>query len=196
LRASRRRALIGAAAAVPTALLAAPAAPAAAAPAATAAPPPPPTKAGEPSLYCSTLMLTPEQLEAHVLSTVQCFDTYDESLRAVGIDPASMTRATSDGATTNADQVILAQHYEDPGGQGASLAIYGYKPCNGGGVQFGTTNPWNDRIQSTAPRACSTVKHWTEPDFNGSMDTASGSGTRPLQNGLASKVSSIKYYDS
>ena len=189
MRASRRRrVLIGAAAAVPSALaVSSPATAAAARPTA-----PPPRQEPSPE-YCSTLALTPEQLDAGALSTVTCYPTYEESLRAIGAEPL----ATS-GAGASADEVadgdgVIALHFENPSGDGSPLTIGG-SSCNGGGVSFPVGSAWNDRIRATAPRGCSTVKHWTEPDYSGPTDTVTGSGTRSLSGALAGRVSSIRYY--
>jgi hypothetical protein len=138
--------------------------------------------------------LTAEQLDAGVLSTVRCYDTYEESLRAVGIDPA----ASSTVRTTSADVVgnglvSLADHYEEPWGGGVPLTIWGNQVCDGGGVSFVAGDPWNDRIRSTAPRACSRVKHFADAGFSGSAETIVKNNGGALSI-LPGAVSSMRYY--
>jgi hypothetical protein len=186
LRASRRRALIGAAAAVPTALSVAPSVAAAA----IVAPAPPEEPAS--STFCSTVLLTPDELAAGVMSTVRCYPTLDESLSAIGVTPmGATTLASSDGAIANGG--VIALHYDGDGGRGTPLSIGGTE-CNGGGLSFPAGHPWNDRIRSTAPRGCSTAKHWTEPDYQGATETVVGPGTGNLSGALAGRVSSVRYY--
>jgi hypothetical protein len=178
---------MGAAAAVPTALAVAPTAPVAAA---TTAPPP---ADDPPPSFCATVMLTPEQLDAGVLSTVRCADTYEGSLRAIGVEPASAAggASTSAGPVTNG-WVLLADHYEEWQGGGMPLSIWG-DVCDGGGVSFPAGDAWNDRIRATAPRACSRVKHFADAGFSGTAELI----TRNNGIGLSvvpGAVSSMRYY--
>lgn len=186
MRAPRRhRALLGAVAAVPTALAVAP-------PAGSAATTAPPPDRQEPSTFCSTMMLTPEQLDAGATSTVRCYSTLEESLRAIGVDISPTMRTTSvDDVMSNGDPVI-AVHYEsfEPGQ--VPLAVGG-NVCNGGGVSFPAGTYWNDRIRATATRGCSTVKHFTEPDYAGQAETVSN-GLGVLSPTLAGRVSSMRYW--
>jgi len=135
-------------------------------------------------------MLTPEQLSAGVRSTVRCFATSDEALRDVGLDPSTMRATSSGDATTNATPAV-AYHYEYDQGGGTPLIVNG-TACNGGGVSFSYGDYWNDRIKATAPRGCSTIKHFADSNFAGATEIVSGPLTK--LNALYGQVSSIRYY--
>jgi hypothetical protein len=179
---------LGAAAAVP-AVFVAQAPPAAAAPSAEPATDPPVTGDG----FCSTTMLTPEEIEQGRTSTVTCYPTFEESLEGVGLEPISEARAlTMSDAQLNADG-ILAIHYDGPGGMGEPLTVRG-SDCGGGGVIFEAGTPWNDRVRSTAPRGCSQIKHWTEPNYTGTVELVGGLPIGSLSPSLAGRVSSMRYW--
>lgn len=185
MRASRRRALIGAAVVVPAAL-------SASAPVAASTAPAPSGQEDPGATYCATTMLSAEQIDAGVRSTIVCFDSLDESLRSVGLDPGTVTRSASGvpQAALNAGGLV-AVHYDNVNGQGLYLNING-SGCNGGGVSFAPWEFWNDRIRSTAHRGCSTIKHWAEPQYQGDMVATTGGVTN--LGSLAGRVTSVRYF--
>jgi len=185
----RRRALLGAAAAVPAALsLTVPTA-ASAAPAPATQPEDDPS----PDRFCSTSLLTPAEMDAGVTSTVVCYDTLDDSLRSVGVDPAAVPASLSSGQVVAlSGEGFVAVHHRNNNGLGESLSIRGSE-CNGGGLNFGPGDYWNDAFRSTTNRACSTVKHWSEPNYSGDMATTTGIGSSNLGS-VSGRVSSIKYF--
>ncbi len=65
--------------------------------------------------------------------------------------------------------------------------------CDGGAFSFPAGDPWNDRIRSTVPRACSRVKHFADAGFSGGAETINrGSGV--ALSILPGAVSSMRYY--
>lgn len=143
------------------------------------------------------MLLTPDELAAGKRSTVDCYPTMDESLRAIGVaDPANAVVRSADGdpiidddPTINAGNIV-AIHYQP---SGHALTIGGTN-CNGGGISFDYGHAWNDRITSTAGRRCLSIKHWTDANFSGASQAASGSGQVSLAPGIAGQVSSMRYW--
>lgn len=159
---------------------------------ASAAPAPPEQE--EPgTTYCITTMLTPEQMDAGVTSTIDCFDSLDESLRSVGIDPGTVARSSSGVPQVALNSGgLVAVHYENSNGQGKYLNING-TTCEGGGVSFAPGDEWNDRIRSTSHRGCSRIKHWADVEYQGEVLLTSGAGIANLGS-LSGRVSSMRYY--
>ena len=67
--------------------------------------------------------------------------------------------------------------------------------CDGGGLSFSAGDNWNDTILATRHRLCSQVKHYSDADYRGEVQTTNGgNGTLNMMNGsLTRQVSSIKY---
>jgi hypothetical protein len=148
---------------------------------------------GDEGSFCSTVMLTPEELDAGVISTVNCYPTMDESLRAIGVDvpAAEVLRAAQSDVALNAD--VVAIHYDD---KGEAMSVGG-STCGGGGVSFGVGHAWNDRIYSTQPKHCSSIKHWVDANYGGVSQAVTPSRQDEilgLNGTLARNVSSIRYY--
>lgn len=132
-----------------------------------------PTKVPTPATsYCSTTVLTAAQLRAHQLSEIVCYASLAESLDAVGLHVAS-TSATGP-ATNSIDPGLLAIHYDLSGGQGyTQLAVSGTQ-CGGGGISIAADSPWNDMFSSTRHGACSRIKHYENPGYQGNVCTTFG----------------------
>jgi len=171
------------------------------APAVAGAAPPPTTgstvtAASQP--YCSTTELTPEQMAAGETSQITCYGTLSASLQAVGIDaPKGVTVANvmaTATTTASAASGVAAVHYKSTNGTGEYLSVAG-DGCDGGGLSFQAGDPWNDTIMATRHRLCSQVKHYSDADYSGNIQTTNGiNGTLVLMNAqLTRQVSSIKY---
>lgn len=93
--------------------------------------------------------------------------------------------------SARAGDVVMAVHYSGLGGTGSSLSIYGASDCSEV-VVFGATDPWNDAIESTRPRACGNVKHFAGSGLTGENEVVSGSTTTNLTT-LRNRTSSIGY---
>lgn len=151
------------------------------------------TAASEP--YCSTVELTPEQIAAGQTSEITCYGTLEASLRAVGVDaPAGVTLASAMAADGTTASSVAAIHYKTTNGTGEYLSVAG-DGCDGGGLSFQAGDSWNDAIMSTRHRLCSQVKHYSEADYTGNVQTTNGaSGTLVMMNSqLTRQVSAIKY---
>ncbi len=145
--------------------------------------------------YCSTQELTPDQMAAGETSQITCFGTLEASLTAVGIDAPQ--GATVEGLmSTEAASAsgVAAVHYKTTNGSGEYLSVAG-DGCDGGGLSFAAGDSWNDTIMATRHRLCSQVKHFSDADYGGNVQTTNGiNGTLNMMNGsLTRQVSSIKY---
>jgi hypothetical protein len=182
---------MGAAAAVPAAL-------AVPVPAVAAEAPPPPSRADldadPPDRFCTTSLLSAEEMAAGATSTIVCYDTFEASMRSLGVDYSDLpTERSGDQLVTRSGTGgYVAVHFRESWGGGESLAIEGNQ-CAGGGVSFAPGDYWNDTFRSTSNRACSTVKHWSDADYQGDMVVTSGSALSNL-GGVSGRVSSIKYF--
>ncbi|MGZ4681039.1 MAG: hypothetical protein ACXWCM_14425 [Acidimicrobiales bacterium] len=165
------------------------------APAVAGAAPLPPATSATSQPYCSTQELTPEQMAAGEISHVTCFGTLSESLQAVGIDaPKGATTQSLLSENVVTATGVAAVHYKSANGTGEYLSVAG-DGCDGGGLSFAAGDSWNDTILSTRHRLCSQVKHYSDADYGGNVQTTDGSnGTLVQMNSqLARQVSSIKY---
>ena len=130
--------------------------------------------------YCSTTELTPDQIAAGEHSTITCYTSLDSSLRAVGIDTPK--GASLEGlATTMAasGSGVAAIHYKNASGAGEYLTVAG-DGCDGGGLSFEAGESWNDSIVATRHRLCSQVKHYSDANYGGTIQTTVG-GNGALQ---------------
>ena len=144
--------------------------------------------------YCSTQELTPEQMAAGETSQITCYSSLDASLRAVGI--AAPTGATADSMMTAGTSAsgVAAVHYKNSNGTGEYLSVAG-DGCDGGGLSFTAGDNWNDAILATRHRLCSQVKHYSDADYSGNIQTTNGPNGMLVQmnSALARQVSSIRY---
>jgi hypothetical protein len=169
--------------------------------------------------FCSTYVLTAEQITAGVTSRVDCYATLAESRVAVGLSPDESTEAElsaaravtgeakSQGAADRADGLAVAassgnlawaRHYDYVGG-GASFTVSGPATgCDGSGISFAAGDPWNDRISSTRHYLCGKVKHWTDGGFGGNLDITVGLLNQLLGLGglLDNQATSMRYFPS
>lgn len=90
-----------------------------------------------------------------------------------------------------AGDVLMAVHSSGLGGTGSTLSVYGAADCSDV-VVFGSSDPWNDAIESTRPRACGNVKHFAGSGLTGENEVVSGSTTTNLTT-LRNRTSSIGY---
>lgn len=90
-----------------------------------------------------------------------------------------------------AGDVLMAVHSSGLGGTGSTLSVYGPADCSDV-VVFGASDPWNDAIESTRPRACGNVKHFAGSGLTGENEVVSGSATTNLTT-LRNRTSSIGY---
>lgn len=165
------------------------------APAVAGAAPAPPATSATSQAYCSTQELTPEQMAAGEISHVTCFGTLSESLQAVGIEaPRGAGAESLLSANVITTTGVAAVHYKSTNGSGEYLSVAG-DGCDGGGLSFAAGDSWNDAILSTRHRLCSQVKHFSDADYSGNIQTTNGiNGTLVQMNSqLARQVSSIKY---
>jgi hypothetical protein len=149
---------------------------------------------GSPS-YCSTRQLTPEEMAAGVTSEIECYPTLEGSLAAVGVavpEDTTMSQVLSGEAASGS---IAAIHYKSSLGSGDYLSVQGDR-CDGGGLNFAAGESWNDAIVSTRHRLCSQVKHYTDADYSGNIQSTNGQSGMLLQLNslLARQVSAIRYF--
>ena len=147
--------------------------------------------------YCSTHELTPEQLAAGETSEITCYTSLSDSLRAVGVDAPKGAGVDSLVGTQVAASGIAAVHYKASGGTGEYLSVAG-DGCDGGGISFSAGESWNDAIASTRHRLCSQVKHYSDNDYTGSIQTTNGGNGAlvPMNSALSRQVSAIRYLGS
>lgn len=88
--------------------------------------------------------------------------------------------------------VLMAQHFSGTGGTGSTLSIYGPADCTRS-VVFAAADTWNDRIKSTVPRSCGSVKHYVNADYSGGNETVTGANTVTNLTTLSGKSSAMKY---
>lgn len=161
-----------------------------------AAPPPTPSTATEASQpYCSTQELSPAQIAAGETSVITCYGTLEASLQSVGIEvPKGATAAGLMAAESVSASGVAAVHYKSTNGAGEYLSVAG-DGCDGGGLSFTAGDNWNDTIMATRHRLCSQVKHYSDADYRGEVQTTNGgNGALNMMNGsLTRQVSSIKY---
>jgi hypothetical protein len=144
--------------------------------------------------YCSTQELTPDQMAAGEISRITCFSTLAASLQAVGIAAPKGASVESLMASATATSGVAAIHYKSLNGTGEYLSVAG-DGCDGGGLSFAAGDNWNDAILSTRHRLCSQVKHYSEADYGGNIQTTNGANGMlvPMNSSLARQVSAIRY---
>jgi hypothetical protein len=132
----------------------------------------------EPALDCTTEALTAAEVAAGAISEVTCVPHIDGGTSSIG------PRAS----------VTLATHYTGSGGTGDALTVTG-STCDGSGIAFSVSSPWNNEIRSTRNGACANAKHFSNADYTGSNQTASGSpGTLTnIGSPLNAQISSVRY---
>jgi hypothetical protein len=154
-----------------------------------------PTTSSSPE-YCSTHELTPEQMAAGATSEITCYSTLEASLAAVGVAVPQGVDVNNLMATATASgQSVAAIHYKSTLGTGEYLSVAG-DGCDGGGLSFAAGDSWNDTIVSTRHKLCSQIKHYSDADYGGNMQSTSGvSGILNILGGaLSRQVSSIRYF--
>jgi hypothetical protein len=137
---------------------------------------PPPTQR-----VCSTRLLTATQLEAGEQSTITCTEVDAATVASYGRGP------------TQAGDKLLAVHWDDLGGAGADLYVWG-NDCNGGGVSFGSGHAWDNRISSTEHGICSKIKHFRDAPNTIPSWVTDGPGVRDLMGSTNNQTSAIRYF--
>ena len=138
--------------------------------------------------WCYTNVLSPEQMAAGAGNDIRCF----RSEREMEADAEGGGRAEA-GILSFTNQ-RLARHYDQTGGSGSSLSVYG-ADCAGGGISL-VGGAWDQRIRSTRHGACGTIGHYTSGSYGGSQQVTSGgcSVVRTLGGTVIGNVRSILYF--
>lgn len=119
--------------------------------------------------FCIGEAITPEEAARGEVVEVTCTD-----------DPFLLAPQAS---------MVLSHHWDQLGG-GSQLTITG-SSCSHV-VSFGSGHSWNNRIQSTQPRACGNVKHFDNANQTGDNEVISGS-TRQALTSMRGRTSSMNY---
>lgn len=121
-----------------------------------------------------------------IVSDPSCYPTFDEAMRAEGVDAWGIDAASVDAATTTTTFTI-GTHYDGANFTGSSMSVVG-SDCAGGWLNVSAS--WNNRISSTV-NGCPRIRHYSGYNLTGStQDTyAPGGNLTALDN----QTSSIRY---
>lgn len=122
--------------------------------------------------YCVATALTAAEVDAGATVEITCSPQPSLALRRA--------------------DVLMATHHSGLNGAGMTLSISGPADCTGS-VVFTVSDPWNDRIRSTVPRACGTAKHYVHNNFTGDTEIASGAYSTTNLTTLDRRTSAIQY---
>jgi hypothetical protein len=128
--------------------------------------------------------------------TMKCYDTFGNSLRAIGVSVSADVTPAKLSATLSPSAALLDSvigiHYDAGNLSGAALTVNG-STCNGGGLNVPIA--CNDRISSTY-NGCGTIQHFENTNYGGTNTSTFGSGSGTSFTGLYidNRTSAIKYF--